>query len=476
MLRLSRMMMMIRAVLAFVALPGLIAYAIPLFVLPRNGAWFWPALGPLVAGTVLLLWCVREFLVVGKGTLAPWDPPRALVSSGLYAITRNPMYLAVSLVLAGWAMAFLSAAHLAYAVIVMVLFHVRVVFFEEPWLSRTHRKEWLAYSAAVPRWLFRSRRAVWIAWLAAVVAVVVAGVAYEIVAEARAAREFTPPGTFVDIGGRRLHLLCEGTGQPTVFLESSGWGSAVSSARVRKRLVSSTRVCSYDRSGNGWSDPGPGVVSALDLARDLAVLQDRGNVSWPFVIVAASVGGLTGEMYARQFPERTAGLVMVDAANSYALPLLDHYSGRATATLCATSVLARFGVVRLADPFALSKQADGRLAASLAYGPGPWSELCAIARGFAETKRAFANARPLAADLPLTVLSAASDVDLMPAVLRRRMDTASLLAAFQDSHRQLSRQSTHGSWQLVPDSTHLIGESQPDAVVDAVMTIVRGLR
>lgn len=470
---------MIRALLAFVALPGVIAFAIPILVVPGHDGWFWPGVLPLAAGALLLLWCVREFFVVGKGTLAPWDPPRHLVSSGLYSITRNPMYVAVSLILFGWAIAYTSAAHVAYALLVMVAFHLRVVFYEEPWLSQKHRKEWVEYSAAVPRWLFRSRRAVWLAWLAAVVAIATAGVAYEIVAEARAAREFPAPGTFVDVGGRRLHLLCEGTGEPTVFLESSGWGSSLSSPRVRKRLVSSTRVCSYDRSGNGWSDPGPSVVSAADLVRDLAVLQDRGNVPWPFVIVATSVGGLTAELYARQFPERTAGLIMVDAANSYALPLLDQYSGRSKAALCATGVLARFGVVRLADPFGLNdprKGADGRLSAALAYGPGPWNELCAIARGFDDTKRAFANVRPLAADLPLTVLSAANENDLMPPALLRRVDTAPLLAAFQESHRQLAAQSTRGSWQIVPDSTHLIGESQPDAVADAVMAIVRELR
>ncbi len=56
-------------------------------------------------GTVLLLWCVRDFYVAGRGTLAPWDPPRHLVTVGLYRVSRNPMYLAVLLVLTGWAIA-----------------------------------------------------------------------------------------------------------------------------------------------------------------------------------------------------------------------------------------------------------------------------------------------------------------------------------------------------------------------------------
>ena len=101
---------------------------------------------------------------------------------------------------------------------------------------------------------------------------------YEAYADGMAAQEFPPPGMLVDIGGRRLHLLCIGEGEPTVIFESSGFGNAVSFVRARERLASRTTVCSYDRSGMGWSDPGHGPVSTGDLVRDLAVLQDRAKL------------------------------------------------------------------------------------------------------------------------------------------------------------------------------------------------------
>ena len=66
------------------------------------------------------------------------------------------MYLAVGLVLLGWALAFGSASLLAYALMVMVAFHVRVVLGEEPWLARTHGPEWEEYCRRVPRWFWRS--------------------------------------------------------------------------------------------------------------------------------------------------------------------------------------------------------------------------------------------------------------------------------------------------------------------------------
>jgi protein-S-isoprenylcysteine O-methyltransferase Ste14 len=145
-----------RAVLAFLLLPGLVAFVIPIFLLrpPAAAREFHPmALAPLTIGTILLLWCVRDFYVSGKGTLAPWSPPRRLVIVGLYRWTRNPMYVAVTIVLLGWAIAYRSGTLLGYAIVVAIMFHLRVVFGEEPWLSRTHGEEWQRYRQHVPRWL-----------------------------------------------------------------------------------------------------------------------------------------------------------------------------------------------------------------------------------------------------------------------------------------------------------------------------------
>jgi protein-S-isoprenylcysteine O-methyltransferase Ste14 len=142
-----------RSVISFAALPGIVAFVVPLLLIPRrNGVFNAIAIGPLGAGAFVLLWCVRDFHVRGLGTLAPWDPPRRLVITGLYRYSRNPMYVGVLLVLFGWAAAFASRGHLTYAVVMCVVFHLRVVFYEEPWLSGTHGAEWTRYRARVNRW------------------------------------------------------------------------------------------------------------------------------------------------------------------------------------------------------------------------------------------------------------------------------------------------------------------------------------
>ena len=207
----------------------------------------------------------------------------------------------------------------------MTAFHLRVVFGEEPWLARTHGRKWDDYVTRVPRWLFPSRKALLLSWLGLFVLLLLAGLTYEAYADAQAAREFPPPGTMVDIGGRRLHLVCIGRDdpmEPTVIFESSGWGNALSSSKARERLATRTRVCSYDRLGHGWSDAAPGVTTIAGTASDLGVLQDRAKLAGPFVLVASSIGGLTAEMFARTYPERVAGIVFVDAANSLFVPRL----------------------------------------------------------------------------------------------------------------------------------------------------------
>lgn len=147
--------MFARALIAFLALPGLVAFAVP-------AAWLWQTghthlvqplgLILLALGTFALLWCVRDFYVSGKGTLAPWAPPERLVIVGLYRYSRNPMYLSVVLLLLGWSVSFASLGLFIYALAVAGAFHLRVVLAEEPWLARTHGNEWEQYIVRVRRW------------------------------------------------------------------------------------------------------------------------------------------------------------------------------------------------------------------------------------------------------------------------------------------------------------------------------------
>jgi protein-S-isoprenylcysteine O-methyltransferase Ste14/pimeloyl-ACP methyl ester carboxylesterase len=467
--------MFARALLAFVALPGLVAYLVPLLFFGDIRQRPFAALGlvPVAIGSSLLLWCVREFYTVGKGTLAPWQPPRDVVTSGPYRWSRNPMYVAVTLVLVGWALCFRTTAHWIYAAAVLLAFHVRVVVGEEPWLRRTYPHAWQRYAPAVPRWLFRTRTGFALTCVASGAALTLAGLGYEMFAESTFAGRFAAPGSFVDVGGRRLHLLCIGNGVPTVLFEASGWGNSLSASAARVRIAQRTTVCSYDRRGRAWSDQAPGPVTALALAEDLRSLVDRAPLRGPLVIVAASMGGITAEMYARRYPERVAGLVLLDVASSVVVAQLEPRRRSLAAAACTASALAQFGVIRLLDPFDIgAATVPARRSAAMTYDASTWRGICSVVRAAATTDEEFAQAPPLRSDVPLAVLSAASTVALMPPGLDRIVDVNELKAQLEATHRELARQSTRGTWTLVPESTHLIAESRPDAVAAAVFSML----
>ena len=143
-----------KALFAFLALPGVVAFAVPLLLIKPAGPGRWWGGAIIVgAGTALLMRCVREFYVAGHGTLAPWSPPKNLVTTGPYRWSRNPMYIGVLLILAGWAAGFQSRGLTVYAVVVALAFHFRVVIAEEPWQARTFGEDWDRYKSATPRWL-----------------------------------------------------------------------------------------------------------------------------------------------------------------------------------------------------------------------------------------------------------------------------------------------------------------------------------
>jgi protein-S-isoprenylcysteine O-methyltransferase Ste14 len=142
-----------RALVAFLLLPGMVAFVVPWMLRPAGADFRLATLPILAVGLTLLLWCVRDFYVAGRGSLAPWAPPTKLVVVGLYRWSRNPMYVAVITILCGWALAFSSRGLWIYAAVVAVGFHLRVVFGEEPWLAKTHGAAWTSYRARVPRWL-----------------------------------------------------------------------------------------------------------------------------------------------------------------------------------------------------------------------------------------------------------------------------------------------------------------------------------
>lgn len=156
------MKLFLKTALFTVMIPGTVAVLVPLFLAgdrsAAGGAARVFALCLFTVGIVLYLRCAWDFAAFGKGTPAPIDAPKRLVTRGFYRHTRNPMYVASLTVVLGWTTLFSTGLLLAYAVALFVVFSLFIRFYEEPRLAREFGEEYDSYVVRVGRWLPRWRR------------------------------------------------------------------------------------------------------------------------------------------------------------------------------------------------------------------------------------------------------------------------------------------------------------------------------
>jgi pimeloyl-ACP methyl ester carboxylesterase len=143
------------------------------------------------------------------------------------------------------------------------------------------------------------------------------GVLYQIIGARRSARHHPPPGTMVDVGGHRLHVVCEGAGEPAVVFESGIAASSLSWVRVRRDVAQFTRACAYDRTGLGWSELSRSPRSVPRMIAELRAVRAHAAGGGPAVLVGHSFGAFLVCAYAAQHPDDVAGLVLVDPPSDW---------------------------------------------------------------------------------------------------------------------------------------------------------------
>lgn len=128
-----------------------------------------------------------------------------------------------------------------------------------------------------------------------------------------------PVGKMVDIGGRKLHIHCTGTGTPTVIVENGGAVFSFDWELVQPQVARFTRICTYDRAGYAWSDPGPEFDTFDQASHDLHVLLANAGIHAPFVLVGHSLGGMLVRYYQAKYPSDVVGMVLVDSSHEESL-------------------------------------------------------------------------------------------------------------------------------------------------------------
>ncbi|HXW92241.1 MAG TPA: alpha/beta hydrolase [Terriglobales bacterium] len=128
-----------------------------------------------------------------------------------------------------------------------------------------------------------------------------------------------PIGQLVDIGGRKLHIYCTGSGSPTVVVENGGAAFSFDWQLVQPQVARLTRICTYDRAGYAWSDEGPEFDTFDQATQDLHLLLSKAAVPSPYILVGHSLGGMLIRYYRAKYPAEIVGIVLVDSSHEESL-------------------------------------------------------------------------------------------------------------------------------------------------------------
>lgn len=172
-----------------------------------------------------------------------------------------------------------------------------------------------------------------------------------ILAKRQLSRQNLPPGQWTDINYYSLHIHCTGEGSPTVMLEAGLNDFYVTWAKVQPEIARTTRVCSYDRAGLGWSQPSPNPRTSEVMVQELHALLRNTGIEGPYILVGHSFGGIVVRSFARQYPDQVVGMVLVDSAHEEQvsrLPFLKSSADELVAQFRTLSLLSSSGLMALA--------------------------------------------------------------------------------------------------------------------------------
>ena len=297
--------------------------------------------------------------------------------------------------------------------------------------------------------------------MVSLIGVAMIGAIYESVAGAADAKAYPPPGQLVEVGGHQLHINCTGTGSPTVVIEAGlGDWSTSWAGYVQPEVAKTTRVCTYDRAGLGWSDASPLPSDAAQFAKELHSLLQEANVPGPYVMVGHSLGGLIVRVFAHDYASEVAGVVLVDSMNPK--QVTESLSNSLARRFSFQSVLARLGVARLLVKLpAIAPSVGPNLEAYYPLYIRPGS-LKTTAKEYKALPASGAEAAAVTSfgDLPLIVLTA-------------KLNDNPGWPEWQNELLQLSSNSQH---LFAENSGHAIQFDQPDAAVSAIVKMVELVR
>ncbi|MET7426127.1 alpha/beta hydrolase [Dactylosporangium sp. NPDC005555] len=278
----------------------------------------------------------------------------------------------------------------------------------------------------------------------------------------------TMPGRLVDVGGYRLHISCTGIGAPTVVLLNGLGETSPLWARINPPIAATTRVCTYDRAGQGWSDDSPNPADATNAATDLHRLLTAADESGPFVLAGHSSGGVHALTYTHLYPHDVVGVVLLDSASPHQVDLVKPFKGEhqlMRRVLAVAPTLFRFGIGHVIQ------------AMTTPALPGAAGKQVSV---FANSTRGMANMRAEQAALPdaFRQAQALTTLGVTPLVVLTARDNVDHKRGWGDAQDRLAALSTN-TRHTVADLDHVAFLADPAGAalsITAIADVVTAVR
>ncbi len=270
---------------------------------------------------------------------------------------------------------------------------------------------------------------------------------------------YNPPGDiYLMFGAFRMYIQCEGQGDIPVIIETGIGDTLANWLPVQDSLAKHTKVCVYDRAGNGLSDPGPGPRTASQISYELHALLEKAKVKGPYIIVGHSFGGYVAQFFARAYPDDTAGVVLVDSSHP------DQIERLAELDKMPNKPKQNVGGYKFEDESLLTY--DQKYWKHLnAQRKSVWTQMDELG-SFKDSARELKRIKQALPPVPLAVLTRGiSQLPDIPGV-------KSLETEWQEMQKELATLNNKGWQVIVENSGHSIHQEAPEAVIDNTLKVL----
>lgn len=295
------------------------------------------------------------------------------------------------------------------------------------------------------------------------------GATYETIAGSSDLSTYPAAGRLVDVGGYRMHLDCRGEGSPTVVMDAGLGGSSLDWSLVQADIAGTTRVCTYDRAGMGWSDPSPLPRTPRHIADELHLLLTNAGVPGPYVLVAHSLAGKNVRMFASAHPDEVAGMVLVDARSE----LVDALTPQAEVEAFGVTLGTQGTLYSVARRIGVARAFGASLAGVPLLPPAIATEMALLMtqadaidettkEGLARSADDAALAGATLGSMPLVVIAAAVSMADIP--------------NWSTAQQELAALSTRGGLIVAEHSGHAVQLEEPGIVIDGIGQVLAEVR